>query len=115
MKNQLLKFPNIYIILTAVLGGLPFLIYVLERKCGSLPSADAWYATGANHGPWRMEIEGFLIYYPVIVLLLATLIAFISRGTKEKKISLTIGGIALALVQISILVVQMYFLTWTID
>ena len=51
-----------------------------------------------------MEIEGFLIYYPVIVLLLATLIAFISRGTKEKKISLTIGGIALALVQISILV-----------
>lgn len=113
--NKFYKFPYLYPTLTFLLGGLPFAIYIIERKLGILPSSETWYATGTNHGPWRGSIEEFTIYYPLVILAIATLIIFISRGSKEKKTNLIFAGILLAVVQIGVLIAQMYFLTWTID
>jgi len=113
--NNLLKLPTIYAFLTTIFGGLPFFLYFLERKVGSLPTSEVWYATGINHGPWRMRPEAFTIYYPVVILLIVTLIIFTTRGIKEKKPSLIGFGIILAIIQIGILFLQMYLLTWTID
>lgn len=113
--NKPFKFPSIYFLLTVILGGLPFLFYFLERKSGSLPTSEIWYASGVNHGPWRASPEAYSIYYPLVILLVATLIVFISRGVKEKKPSLFAIGAFLLLAQIILLFLQMYFLTWTID
>jgi len=115
MKNQLLKFSGTYALLTIVLGVLPFIIYGIERKYGLLPTSEEWYAAGTNHGPWRWGLESFLIYYPILILLIATVLTFLFRGIKGKSWNLIAIGTLLVLVQIGILFAQMYFLTWTID
>jgi len=97
------------------LGGLPFVLYVLERIVGSLPSEDVWYRAGINHGPWRGRVEGLLIYYPLLALLVVTLGIFISKSIKNKTWGLLGFGLLLSAIQIAVLAAQMYFLTWTID
>jgi hypothetical protein len=113
--TSLLKFPKVFALMSVVLGGLPFLIYLVERNLGSLPTSESWYATGANHGPWRNGAEGLTIYYPLIVLLVVTVVAFASRGVKDKQRSLIAFGLFLVIIQLAILVAQMYLLTWTVD
>jgi hypothetical protein len=113
--ERLLKFPNVYVLLTVIAGGLPFAIYFCERTSGSLPTPSEWYATGVNHGPWRTAPEAFGLYYPIIILLVATLIAFSSRGKQEHKSALIVSGVLLGVIQIAILALQMYTLAWTID
>lgn len=115
MQNKIIKSPYVFLILTFILGGLPFLISIIEMKLGLLSTAEVWYATGTNHGPWRWELEGFTVFYPLIILLIATLVNFISIGVKNKKWSLLVWGLLLAFIQIGLLFFQMYFLTWTID
>ena len=112
--KKLLTFPGIYFPLAVIFGALPFLISTIEMKLGSLPTAEVWYATGTNHGPWRWELEGFTVFYPLIILLVTTCIAFISRAVKNKKWSLLIVGLLLASIQISLLFLQLYFLGWTV-
>src|SRR6516162_6004307 len=102
--DKIYKFPYLYPLLTLMLGGLPFALYGIEQKLGILPTSEAWYATGSNHGPWRWELEGFTIYYPVIILGIFTLIAFMSRGSQEKKPSLIATGVFLVVLQVAVLV-----------
>jgi hypothetical protein len=106
---------KLFLILTVVLGCLPFLVYFIERTLASLPTADAWYAMGTNHGPWRNGIEGLVIYYPLLALLVVTLAISISRSVKNKQWRLLGLGLLLAIIQIAFLGAQMYFLPWTID
>jgi hypothetical protein len=49
------------------------------------------------------------------VLLVVTVVAFASRGVKDKQRSLIAFGLFLVIIQLAILVAQMYLLTWTID
>jgi hypothetical protein len=114
MLTRLRKFPNIYVWATVGLGALPFLIYVCERKFGSLPSAEVWYATGTNHGPWRWNAEGFAVLYPLIILLCVTFGTFASRSVRNKKWSLAALGIILVLCQLGMLYAQLIFLGWTV-
>lgn len=115
MKNTYLKFPNVYFLLTIILGGLPFLIYFVERKFNILTTSEIWYSSGTNHGPWRWGVEGFTISYPIIILLIVTLITFFSKGIKNKRWILILAGLSLVIAQIIILFIQIYFLSWTID
>jgi uncharacterized membrane protein YphA (DoxX/SURF4 family) len=88
---------NLFLILTVALGGLPFLVYFIERKLESLPTADSWYATGTNHGPWRGGIEGLTIYYPLLALLIVTLALSLSKSIKNKQWRLLGLGFGLAI------------------
>jgi hypothetical protein len=115
MKDYFARFPNALGLLTVSFGGLPFVLYFLERTVGSLPTSEVWYAAGTNHGPWRHSPEALTIYYPVLVLLIATLIMSLTRGTKDKKISIFGLGGLLLVGQIALLVAQMLLLTWLID
>lgn len=115
MINRLLKFPNVYLTLTILLGVLPFLVYFFENRIGLISTSEVWYATGVNHGPWRGGIESLTIYYPVLILLLTTIFTFFSKYLKDKKWNLVVYALVLILIQIGFLVTQMYFLTWLID
>jgi hypothetical protein len=115
MKKSFFTFPKVFALLTIVLGGLPLLIYLIERKSGLLPNSDSWYAAGTNHGPWRNGLEGLTIYYTMLILLIATLIAFVSRGIRERRRSLLVFGLLLVIIQLTALASQMHFLAWTID
>jgi hypothetical protein len=114
MNNDLAKF-SVLLILTGIFGALPFGIYFLERAIGSVPAPEAWYATGINHGPWRNSPESLTIYYPLVVLLIVTSIMLIAGGSKEKRLKTFGVGGALVIIQIVLLVAQMFFLTWLVD
>ncbi len=114
MDKKLPRFPFLYFLLSILLGGLPFALYFFERISGLLTSEDSWYGTGANHGPWRWGIEGFTIYYPLLILMIVSLTKSLS-GVKERNWRLLAAGFALVAAQLVLLFGQMYFLTWTID
>jgi hypothetical protein len=115
MQSTFTKGTCVLAFLTVILGGLPFAIYFVEKKLGVITNSELWYATGASHGPWRGGVEVLTIYYPVVILLIVTFMMLIYRGGKTGKRSLIASGVLLALLQIAILFMQMYFLTWTID
>ena len=47
----------------------PLLMYFWARFVGgSLPSAQAWWAQGNNHGPWRWEWPMVLVAGPMYAL-----------------------------------------------
>lgn len=112
MKSQPLKK---YLILTVILGALPFAIYGIERTVHKLPSAKDWYATGTNHGPWRWEPEGFTVFYPIMILLVVTAVASISEAQKNKDRQRLLQGLGLVALQVAILCAQLLFLNWTVD
>lgn len=110
-----LKFSHLYIALTALLGGLPFALYVFERTTGALSSEEIWYRTGVNHGPWRGGVKGLTIYYPIFILMIVTLGVILLRGVRDKKSNLLAFCLVLVSVQVAIMFAQMYLLAWTID
>jgi hypothetical protein len=115
MPTTLLKSINLLAVLTAVFGALPFAIYFIEQRLGSITTSEVWYATGANHGPWRGGFEVATIYDPVVLLLFMTVCTRIYKGIKTNNGGLVASGMLLVVVQLALLLAQMYFLTWTID
>lgn len=99
---------------TVGLSALPFVIYAIERKIGVLPSAEAWYATKTNHGPWRWGLEGFTVFYPVLILLVVTVIKIIAPAVREKNRKLMMSGLGLIVLQLIGLFLQLSFLSWTV-
>jgi hypothetical protein len=75
---------RIYVALTALLGGLPFLIYGWGRRFGALPSEAEWHLSGwdgipPNHGPCNGTWQGGVVsssWLPLFVLLIATAVCF---------------------------------------
>ena len=104
------------------LGGLsliawisPFVVYFVARLFGNLPSEEGWLDQGFNHGPWRWEWPMFLIGYPLVVLVIATIIATgISLIRLRRARPLAIGELLL-IVQFAALASQVYILWLTID
>ncbi len=100
---------------TVLLGVLPFVIYAVERALGKLPSATDWYKGGTNHGPWRWELEGFTILYPVMILAVITAIKSIAEGQERKKWQPVLIGGGLIVLQAVILYAQLVVLNWTVN
>lgn len=115
MPKKIFQSPFLLATLTIFFGVLPFLVYFMERRLGYLPSSEIWYSGGINHGPWRSGLESVIIFYPLLMLVVATVGMFLFRGLKNKSFGLLFVGLALILIQISFLFLQMYYLTWTID
>jgi hypothetical protein len=101
-------------VLTLIAGGLPLLIYFSERVSGILLSENIWYESGVNHGPWRSGIESMLVYYPLILLLSFTIIFSIIQAIK-KNWTIFRNSMLICIIQVILIFLQMYYLTWTID
>ena len=63
---------RLLVILTLLFGGLPFALYLGAQMTGALPSPEDWMARGYSHGPWRWELSGFTVGYPLAVLGIVT-------------------------------------------
>ena len=98
-----------------LLGLLPFAIYAAERWLGSLPTREAWFAQGMNHGPWRWEAEGFTILYPLLLLALITILVMGFRAVSRRQLRPILAGLGLLVLQVSMMAVQLSFLFWLID
>jgi MFS superfamily sulfate permease-like transporter len=71
--------------LSVFFGLLPLAVYWFERGTGILSDANTWYATGTNHGPWRWQLEGALVYYPLVAMAVITAIVYLVKYSKEQK------------------------------
>lgn len=98
-----------------LLGLLPFAIYAVERWSGSLPTEEAWFAQGVNHGPWRWEAEGFTILYPLLLLALITILVTGFRAVSRRRWRLVVAGLGLLVLQVSMMAVQLSVLFWLVD
>ena len=114
MQLKLSKTIKSLILLLFVLGGLPFLIYFIQRSVGYIPDMESWYDNGINHGPWRSSIESITLYYPLALLIISTLIIFILNVIKKKWQDLLIVFLLL-LLQCFLIFTQIYYLSWLID
>jgi hypothetical protein len=115
---------RIYVALTALLGGLPFLIYGWGRRFGGVPAEAEWFRvdpdTGfvvTNHGPWSDTWQGVVIFsctQLLCVVLIATAVWFVASS---RNLTLRKLGVFLCLlpVQLGLLVAQGRYLFWTID
>jgi hypothetical protein len=95
---------------TIFYGVLPFAIYFYQDAMGMLPDPNTWFYE-SNHGPWRYELAGFTVAYPMLALFLGSFIA----SFLEAKRSTIAWWVLLLLVQIAIFLTQFIYLTWTID
>lgn len=106
-----------FIVATVFFAIAPFIVYQYEVSQGTLTNAEDWYSRGENHGPWRYENPwaGFLIFEPQILLFVTSLLtAFISRLERRRGV-LVAAFLTIGLVQIPILILQLYYLGWLID
>ncbi|OHA58448.1 MAG: hypothetical protein A2571_01560 [Candidatus Vogelbacteria bacterium RIFOXYD1_FULL_44_32] len=112
MKNKAVK--NLYLI-TGLFSIVPFFIYYWEAMRGRLPDPDVWFMD-SNHGPWRYELQGFLVLNPILLLLLITGILFLKNvfKLKENKDAAFYLG-SLIVIQILVLLLQLFVMGWTID
>ncbi|MEE9140504.1 MAG: hypothetical protein V3U18_06975 [Alphaproteobacteria bacterium] len=101
--------------LTVALGVLPFALYYWQRASGALPSPEAWMAGGENHGPWRWELEGFALFYPMVILGAATIGHILWSLVGRRELSLAGKGAALVGLQLLLLYGQLQAIGWTID
>ena len=109
MKSLISNF-YFYFLLTVLIGGSPFFFYLWEKQSGQLTTPDQWYANGSNHGPWRYESEGLLMYTPIFFIFILTL--FWTLMSPEKN-TVYKGG-ALLFAQTLIIAGQFWFMGWTV-
>lgn len=102
-------------ILTPVFAVFPYAIYVLERWLDFLPSEATWLEQGWTHGPWRWEIEGFTLFYPLIALALVTVFVVIRRNLRKWELRTTALGLVILIAQILLILLQAKTLFWLID
>ena len=101
--------------LTAAATLAPAVYYLWARMSGALPSRDAWYAQGTNHGPWRWELPGLLLYFPILFVIPFTIIASLALATSRRNVRYLAAGAVLVPVQITCYVGLLSWLFWTID
>ena len=94
---------------------LPYAIYAVETWAGVLPTQQAWFAQGSNHGPWRWQAEGFTIAYPLVLLALATIVISVARAVGRRQLRLIGVGFGFLGLQISMIALQLLTLFWLID
>lgn len=100
---------------TVIFAALPFVIVAMERLMGLLSSEAAWQEQGWNHGPWRWEIEGFTILYPLALLGIVTIFHTVRRARREPAWDSVSPGLMLLAVQFLLIIFQARTLFWLID
>ncbi len=100
---------------TLLFGALPFVLYLGAQMAGALPSPEEWMAQGYNHGPWRWELSGFTIGYPLAVLAVVTVAVSAWQTVLRRKLSPVATGCAILVLQAAILVAQLQPIWWTFD
>ena len=114
-SNRLTRTERFLAILSIFLGLLPFAIFAVEQSAGLIPAEAAWNALQMNHGPWRWEIEGFSILYPMLLLMPVTMLISIGQTLAHRSLrALGVGAILIGL-QLSITWTQLSHLYWLID
>ena len=106
---------RVLVILTLLLGGLPFALYLGAQMSGALPSPGDWMAQGYNHGPWRWELSGFTVGYPLAVLGIVTVSVGAWQALQRRSWSTAATGSAILVLQAAILVAQFQTIWWTVD
>ena len=106
---------RLLVILTLLFGGLPFALYLGAQMAGALPSPEDWMAQGYNHGPWRWELSGFTVGYPLAVLGIVTVAVSTWRALLRRRLSPAATGSAILVLQAAILLAQLQTIWWTVD
>ncbi len=93
---------------------LSFALYIWQSTSGQLPDAAVWYQTN-NHGPWRWKTEGYLVFWPFLVLIPAALLS----GIVLASIGYWKGRILPCIVVVASLALmcflQLRYLFWLVD
>ena len=97
---------------TTVLFLLPWVLALCVHFGGGFPAG--WgELNGNNHGPWRWEVQGFTIAYPLLALAVWTAIrAGYQLAVRRPKAWI---GLAFSPVQICLGMFQLRHLIWLID
>lgn len=106
---------RVLVILTLLFGSLPFALYLGAQMTGALPSPEDWMAQGYNHGPWRWELLGFTLGYPLAVLGIVTVAVSAWQALHRRRLSPAATGSAILVLQAVILLVQFQTIWWTVD
>jgi hypothetical protein len=101
--------------LTVTVGAVPFALYYWQRYTGALPSPAEWLAQGYNHGPWRWQLEGFTVAYPVLVLGFLTLATGVAVAIRRREIGFLAWALALAALQGALVIGQLAVIGAAID
>lgn len=100
---------------TLLFGGLPFALYIGAQMAGALPSPQEWITQGYNHGPWRWELSGFTVGYPLAVLGIVTVAVSAWQAVSRHSLSPMATGSAILVLQAAILLAQFQTIWWTVD
>ncbi len=100
---------------TLLFGALPFALYLGAQITGAMPRPEDWMAQGYNHGPWRWELPGFTVGYPLAVLAVVTVAVSAWQAVSRRKLSAAAAGSAILVLQATILVAQLQTIWWTVD
>lgn len=99
--------------LAVIALAIPALAYSFARLTGSLPTLVEWQSQGSNHGPWRNELQGFLLYLPFLATFLT--IAVGVRHLTRNHFTRAIRCLGLAVVQGAAAFTLLALIGWTID
>lgn len=102
-------------ILTLIFAVMPYVIFVVERWVGQLPGEMAWLDLGWNHGPWRWQVEGFTLFYPLIILALVTILLTVWQGLRKRELRPVAHRAVILTAQILLVMLQGTTLFWLID
>jgi hypothetical protein len=117
------------LIITLLVGVTPFVLYGSARLTGELPSFQEWLSSGDNHGPWSpprfiapwwMTWRTDLIVNPVFLLVVLSIVTFLSSiilglTASTKRFLNFIKGIGLVLLQLFGACMIILTMFWTMD
>ena len=94
----------------------PFLLYILGRLQGTITTPEEWFTSqGHNHGPWREETYGLLVYAPFLLLIPITALAGVWWALRQGRRTVVPGtGVIIAL-QVAGLLLHLKYLFWLVD
>lgn len=106
---------GLFLIVNLFFGVFPLVVYYIEKTSFVLPSPEGWYGLlGNNHGPWRWELKGYLVFYPLLLLtLLNSLLA--TASFFEKRIKLCLTFLVFFVIDYILLYFHAINLLWLID
>jgi hypothetical protein len=106
------------IFLTVIIGAFPLLAYGYCQYTGMFNSPEEWFATGTRHGPWfgtRLEMLLWVPMLSLFLLAIGALVLALFLGLFERKVKLLLIWGSLAVLQLSLVVLELIKLYWTTD
>jgi len=107
--------PLILSLCTFIAGSLPFAVYYAERVLGFIGTEAEYLELGYNHGPWRWEAEGFTLLWPLLLLMVITVVWGVIRAMTSHRIWPLLFALALFISQSGLMFLHLWTLGWLID